>query len=87
SRHTLLASGAAAGLSTAFNAPLAGILFIIEEMRPQFKYSLISIKAVFIGVVTSTIVYRLINGEAIVLNIGQFSSAPMNTLGLYLILG
>ncbi|EMX6284849.1 H(+)/Cl(-) exchange transporter ClcA [Providencia sp. PROV257] len=87
SRHTLLASGAAAGLSTAFNAPLAGILFIIEEMRPQFKYSLISIKAVFIGVVTSTIVYRLINGEAIILNIGQFSSAPMNTLWLYLILG
>ncbi|MGG4663858.1 H(+)/Cl(-) exchange transporter ClcA [Providencia vermicola] len=87
SRHTLLASGAAAGLATAFNAPLAGILFIIEEMRPQFKYSLISIKSVFIGVVTATIVYRLINGEAAVLNIGQFSAAPMNTLWLYLILG
>ncbi|HHR6029181.1 TPA: H(+)/Cl(-) exchange transporter ClcA [Providencia alcalifaciens] len=87
SRHTLLAAGAAAGLSTAFNAPLAGILFIIEEMRPQFKYSLISIKAVFIGAVTATIVYRLINGEAAVLNIGQFSAAPMETLWLYLILG
>ncbi|MTB66412.1 H(+)/Cl(-) exchange transporter ClcA [Providencia sp. wls1943] len=87
SRHTLLAAGAAAGLSTAFNAPLAGILFIIEEMRPQFKYSLISIKAVFIGAVSATIVFRLINGEAAVLNIGQFSSAPMETLWLYLILG
>ncbi|VEB72113.1 H(+)/Cl(-) exchange transporter ClcA [Providencia rustigianii] len=87
SRHTLLATGAAAGLSTAFNAPLAGILFIIEEMRPQFKYSLISIKAVFIGAVTATIVFRLINGEGVVLNIGQFSSAPMDTLWLYLILG
>lgn len=87
SRHTLLAAGGAAGLSTAFNAPLAGILFIIEEMRPQFKYSLISIKAVFIGAVSATIVFRLINGEAAVLNIGQFSSAPMETLWLYLILG
>ena len=50
-RHTLLATGAAAGLAAAFNAPLAGILFIIEEMRPQFRYTLISIKAVFIGVI------------------------------------
>ncbi|HCN7207888.1 TPA: H(+)/Cl(-) exchange transporter ClcA, partial [Escherichia coli] len=57
-RHTLLATGAAAGLAAAFNAPLAGILFIIEEMRPQFRYTLISIKAVFIGVIMSTIMYR-----------------------------
>ncbi|MEQ4923413.1 H(+)/Cl(-) exchange transporter ClcA [Proteus hauseri] len=87
SRHTLLATGAAAGLTAAFNAPLAGILFIIEEMRPQFKYSLISIKAVFIGVIMSCIVFRLFNGEGGVIHIGQFSSAPLNTLWLYLVLG
>ncbi|OAT45683.1 H+/Cl- exchange transporter [Proteus hauseri ATCC 700826] len=87
SRHTLLATGAAAGLTAAFNAPLAGILFIIEEMRPQFKYSLISIKAVFIGVIMSCIVFRLFNGEGGIIHIGQFSSAPLNTLWLYLVLG
>ncbi|MCM2367175.1 H(+)/Cl(-) exchange transporter ClcA [Proteus terrae] len=87
SRHTLLATGAAAGLTAAFNAPLAGILFIIEEMRPQFKYSLISIKAVFIGVIMSCIVFRLFNGEGGVIHIGKFSSAPLNTLWLYLVLG
>ncbi len=63
-RHTLLATGAAAGLSAAFNAPLAGILFIIEEMRPQFRYNLISIKAVFIGVIMSSVVFQLFNGQA-----------------------
>jgi CIC family chloride channel protein len=86
-RHTLLATGAAAGLSAAFNAPLAGILFIIEEMRPQFRYNLISIKAVFIGVIMSTIVFHFFNGEHSVIDIGRLASAPMNTLWLYLIQG
>ncbi|VEB93364.1 chloride channel protein [Citrobacter koseri] len=86
-RHTLLATGAAAGLSAAFNAPLAGILFIIEEMRPQFRYNLISIKAVFTGVIMSSIVFRIFNGEAPIIEVGKLSNAPVNTLWLYLILG
>lgn len=79
-RHTLLATGAAAGLTTAFNAPLAGILFIIEEMRPQFRYNLISIKAVFIGVIMASIVFRLFNGERTVIAVGKLAFAPVNTL-------
>jgi CIC family chloride channel protein len=86
-RHTLLATGAAAGLSAAFNAPLAGILFIIEEMRPQFRYNLISIKAVFTGVIMSSIVFRIFNGESAVIEVGKLTNAPVNTLWLYLILG
>ncbi|ARI06961.1 chloride channel protein [Klebsiella oxytoca] len=86
-RHTLLATGAAAGLSAAFNAPLAGILFIIEEMRPQFRYNLISIKAVFTGVIMATIVFRIFNGDKAVIEVGKLSNAPVNTLWLYLILG
>ena len=86
-RHTLLATGAAAGLSAAFNAPLAGILFIIEEMRPQFRYNLISIKAVFTGIIMATIVFRIFNGDKAVIEVGKLSNAPVNTLWLYLILG
>ena len=86
-RHTLQATGAAAGLSAAFNAPLAGILFIIEEMRPQFRYNLISIKAVFTGVIMATIVFRIFNGDKAVIEVGKLSNAPVNTLWLYLILG
>ncbi|UDQ79490.1 H(+)/Cl(-) exchange transporter ClcA [Erwinia rhapontici] len=86
-RHTLLATGAAAGLSAAFNAPLAGILFIIEEMRLQFRYSLISIKAVFVGVIMSSVVFRIFNGEHAVIEIGRLIDAPVNTLWLYLLLG
>lgn len=86
-RHSLLATGAAAGLSAAFNAPLAGILFVIEEMRSQFRYSLVSIKAVFVGVITSTIVYRYFNGERAIIDVGKLSDVPLNTLWLYLLLG
>lgn len=86
-RHSLLATGAAAGLAAAFNAPLAGILFIIEEMRPQFKYNLISVKAVFIGVIMAAVVYYYFNGDQSILNVGKLRDAPLNTLWLYLILG
>lgn len=86
-RHSLLATGAAAGLSAAFNAPLAGILFIIEEMRLQFRYTVISIKAVFIGVIMSSVVFRIFNGDGSVIEVGKLTNAPVNTLWLYLLLG
>lgn len=35
----------------------------------------------------SCIVFRLFNGEGGVIHIGKFSSAPLNTLWLYLVLG
>jgi CIC family chloride channel protein len=87
SRHTLLATGAAAGLAAAFNAPLAGILFIIEEMRLQFRYTLISIKAVFIGVIAASIVFRLANGDVAVINVGNLGNVSLQSLWLYLLLG
>lgn len=86
-QHTLIATGAAAGLAAAFNAPLAAILFVIEEMRPHFHYNLISIKAVFIGVIMSTIVFHYFNGAQGVIEIGKLPDIALNTLWLYLLLG
>ncbi len=56
-------------------------------MRPQFRYTLISIKAVFIGVIMSTIMYRIFDHEVALIDVGKLSDAPLNTLWLYLILG
>lgn len=87
SRHSLLASGAAGGLAAAFNAPLAGIMFVVEEMRPQFRYSLISIKAVIISAVSANIVFRLINGQEAVITMPEYDAPELKALGLFLFLG
>lgn len=86
-RHTFLATGAAAGITAAFNAPLAGILFIIEEMRPQFRYSLTSIKAIFVGVIMASVMYQFLFDQTSVFQIGHFNAVPIQSLWLYLILG
>lgn len=53
--NTLLAAGAAAGLSAAFGAPFASILFVMEEMRGRFNYSFVSIHAVAIASLTAKV--------------------------------
>lgn len=86
-QHTLLATGAAAGITTAFNAPLGGILFVIEEMRSEFTYNKASIKAVFMGCVAACITYRLILGSAPVLPIQIHELIEIKMLWLCAILG
>ncbi|WP_392561062.1 H(+)/Cl(-) exchange transporter ClcA [Orbus sturtevantii] len=86
-KHTFLATGAAAGITTAFNAPLAGILFVIEEMREEFNYSLSSIKAIFIGVIGACVVYRLMVSTAPIFNFSIYAAVPLNSLWLYFIFG
>jgi CIC family chloride channel protein len=85
--QALLAAGATAGLAAAFNAPLAGIMFIIEEMRSQFNYSLTSTKSVFMSAVMATMVMRLIAGQEAVIQVTSYSHPHLMSLWLYLLLG
>ena len=85
--HILTAAGASAGLAAAFNAPLAGILFVVEEMRPQFKYDITSIKCVTLAAAMATIVMRSLHGQQAVMQIPHFSVPPLTSLWLFLLLG
>lgn len=86
-RRILIASGAGAGLAAAFNAPLAGILFVTEEMRNEFRYTFVSFQSVVLACVSATIVNDLWLGEGLSLPIQNFAAPPIGELPLYALMG
>lgn len=82
----LLAAGAAAGLAAAFNAPLAAILFIIEETRKQFAYTFRAYTGVIIASASSAIAMELVGGTAPQLRLDN-AEMPLSMLPAFLALG
>lgn len=86
-QYALVAAGAGAGITAAFNAPLGGIIFVIEEMREEFKYSEASIKAVIAACVCACIAYQMVIGQNPILYLGQAAFAPLASLWICIVLG
>lgn len=87
-RRQMIAAGAGAGLSAAFNAPLAGVLFIIEELLQDLSGLTLgtAIIACFIGGVIS----RLLGGGSLQLNLElmDYSSRfSLQEIPIFLLLG
>jgi CIC family chloride channel protein len=78
--RVLIAVGAGAGLTAAFNAPLAGMLFVIEEMRPHFRYNVISVQCLVIACAVADIVVRALLGDAVAFAFGNFPMPPLSGL-------
>ena len=85
--RTLVAAGAGSGLAAAFNAPLAGVLFVLEEMRPQFKYTFTSVQAVVIACAMADITVRVLTGQGPAFSILTFNAPPLASLWLFPIFG
>ncbi len=85
-RSGLLAAGAAAGLACAFNAPVAGVLFVIEETRRQFPYQFRTYMAVIAAALLSTVMTQWIGGQAPDLTLAA-PEAPLVLLPLFVLLG
>ncbi|AFZ57852.1 Cl- channel voltage-gated family protein [Anabaena cylindrica PCC 7122] len=87
-RRQMIAAGAGAGLAAAFNAPIAGVLFIIEELLQDLSGLTLgtAIIASFIGGVIS----RLLGGGSLQLNLQLMeysSSFSLLEIPVFLILG
>ncbi len=83
--RVLAAAGAAAGISAAFNAPIAGALFALEIIIGDF--ALANFSPVVIASVVGTVVYRSIDGNHAVLDEATFSLVSGWEIGLYILLG
>jgi CIC family chloride channel protein len=84
-RRTLIAAGAGAGLAAAFNAPLAGVIFVLEEVQRDFHPFVFG--AVFLAAVIADIVARLLAGAFPVFSIPEYASPPTTALPIFGVLG
>ncbi|RMX18730.1 H(+)/Cl(-) exchange transporter ClcA [Legionella jordanis] len=83
----LIAAGAAAGLASAFNAPLAGVLFVMEEMKDKFNLSFTNFKTVAISCVMATITLHLIIGPQAAIPMAIFTLPSLHSLWAFFVFG
>ncbi len=83
--RVLIAAGAGAGLATAFNAPIAGAIFVLEELVQRFEHR-IAIAALGASA-TAIAVGRVFLGDAPDFHVASISSAYTGAKPLYYVLG
>lgn len=81
----LLLCGAGAGLAAAFNAPFAGVLFVLEEVRRKFSHK--AFLTTMAGAITSDWVASKIFGLAPVFNIILHTDVSLKYFWAFAILG
>ncbi|HXJ35765.1 MAG TPA: H(+)/Cl(-) exchange transporter ClcA [Candidatus Eisenbacteria bacterium] len=84
-RQTLIAAGAGAGLAAAFNAPLAGLVFVLEEVQRDFSPTVFT--TTLIAAVTADVVTRLLIGQLPVFHVRTESIPPLQVLPVALLVG
>ena len=84
-RRALIAAGGGAGLAAAFNAPLAGVIFVLEEIQRDFHP--IVFGAAFLAAAVADIVVRLLSGGRPVFAIPDYPTPPLASLPIFALLG
>ncbi len=84
-RQVLIAAGAGGGLAAAFNAPLAGLIFVLEEIQKNFAAGIFT--ATFLAAVTADSVSRLLLGQQAVFHTLPIAAPPVTAVPLFALLG
>ena len=84
-RRALIAAGAGAGLAAAFNAPLAGFLFIMEELRREMSH--LTYGNALITAISSVAVTRLCLGYNSTFVLPDTSPLPLSAYPIVMIMG
>ncbi|MBM9520124.1 H(+)/Cl(-) exchange transporter ClcA [Desulforhopalus vacuolatus] len=85
--NPLISTGAAAGLAAAFDAPLAGMLFVIEEMEGHFRFNFLSLSCVMLGSAVATIVVSMITHTRVVIPMAVYDMPSFESMWIFLIFG
>ncbi|MEA4873817.1 ClC family H(+)/Cl(-) exchange transporter [Anaerorhabdus sp.] len=81
----LITAGASAGLAAAFNAPLSGIIFALEEIHRSFSPNILL--AATTAALTADVVSKTIFGLKPVLSYVDIPALPLSQYGWLLLLG
>lgn len=84
-RFILIAAGAGAGLSAAFNAPLAGLIFVLEEISRAFTP--VVFFAGLLATVAADTVSRLALGQEPVLRVEEVAIPSLAVFPVFLVVG
>ncbi|WP_322821034.1 H(+)/Cl(-) exchange transporter ClcA [Chloroflexus sp.] len=84
-RLTLIAAGSGAGLAAAFNAPLSGLIFVLEELQRDFRPTVFG--AAFVAAVVANVFTRFFTGQLPVFTIPDHPIQPLSTLPVFALLG
>lgn len=81
----LLSAGAGAGLAAAFNAPLAGLMFVVEELHRELSSR--TAAGALVAAVCATVVAKWLAGDTPSFEVHGLTAVPLAALPLAAIIG